>query len=324
MEEPQPAPSPDSYGRGTRIPPDPSARRKTQQITIAVAVTFAIVSIAYRALSDFGLDQTAALFVGLPLVLAIAVTFAPPARTVTGLILKTLLLGILMAGILVGETLVCMLIASPLALIVGLAVGLPIDASRRKQGTAKPAPGPLVVVGVLVLASLEGVIPAIDVPRQASVTVTRHVDATPDQVRAALARTPAVTGALPAVLRIGFPRPVAAHGEGTDVGDVRRITFTGSGHHGTVHTGDLELRVTDSGPRHVTFTAVQDTSRIATWLRWREARVAWEADGDGTLVSWTLAYDRELAPSWYFGPVQHVAVRATAGYLIDVAAAPHG
>lgn len=72
----------------------------------------------------------------------------------------------------------------------------------------------------------------------------------------------------------------------------------------------------------VTFTTVTDTSRVADWLTWRHSVVRWEADGNGTRVSWTVHYERELAPSWYFGPAQWGAVSLSAGYLIDSLATP--
>jgi hypothetical protein len=149
-----------------------------------------------------------------------------------------------------------------------------------------------------------------------------HVEAAPAAVIEALSATPRFTQPLPLALRAGFPRPVAATGGGLGTGDERRITFVGDDHHGTTHTGDLHLRVTERSAEHATFAVVADHTRVAHWLRWQRAEVRWEPSGSGTTVTWKLTYERQLAPGWYFAPLQHAAARVAAGYLIDAAATP--
>lgn len=306
----------------TRATPDAAAQRRARNLVAALAIALVGVSIGYRLVTGFGLHQTAVLFVGLPAILAIAVVRTPPARTATGVIFKTSTVVMLLAGILLGETLICMVIASPLVYLVGLLIGAPIDRARRARARGSSTVGYHAMVAVVLLAGLEGAVPGLDVPRVAEVTVTRHVDATPDQVREALARRPSFERERPPLLQIGFPQPVGAAGSGLEVGDRRAILIRGSGHYGTTETGSLVMDVTDRGPGTVTFTTIDDTSRVADWLTWQESLVTWEAQGHGTRVSWTVRYERELAPSWYFGPVQRGAVHLTAGYLIDALATP--
>lgn len=306
----------------TRPAPDPVAVRRARAAVIGVAGGLAVCTLVYRGIMDAGLDQTAALFVGLPAILAITVAMTPPAKSVTGLILKTMTLGLLLAGILVGETLVCLVVAAPLVYLVGLAVGVPMDIRRRRRAQGQAARGPLSIVGLVLFASMEGVIPGTQPDTTGSVTVVEHVDASPAAVAAALARTPRFVQPLPLPLRVGFPRPVAADGGGLDVGDRRRITFVGDAHHGQTHSGDLDLQVTQRGPGMVIFRTVRDDTRTAQWLRWESAEVTWWGDGSGTRVSWTLHYERQLSPSWYFAPVQLVAAGLAASYLIDTTATP--
>lgn len=306
------------------MPPDPAATRRAQRATVGLAAALAVGMLGYRAVMGAGLDQTAALFVGLPAVLAITVAFTPPARTVTGLILKTMTLGMLLSGILLGETLVCILVAAPLVYLVGIAIGVPIDVSRRRGARGRPARGPLAVVGLVLIAGLEGVAPGFEFPAAGSVTVTRQVDAAPQAVAAALAATPRFEEPLPLRLRVGFPHPVAASGSGLRVGDRRQVIFVGDDHHGATHVGALQLQVVESEPGRVVFAVMEDDTRVAHWLRWSRAEVTWEAAGSGTQVSWTSEYERQLAPAFYFHPLQHQAARLATGYLIDVAATPHG
>ena len=309
-------------GGATRPVPDIGARRRARNLVTALAIALVGVSIGYRAVTGFGLGQTAVLFVGLPAILAIAVVRTPPARTATGVIFKTSTVVMLLAGILLGETLICMVIASPLVYLVGFLIGAPIDRARRARAHGSSTVGYHAIVAVVLLGGLEGAVPGLDVPRAAEVTVTRHVDATPAEVRAALARRPAFDRERPALLQIGFPQPAGGAGGGLEVGDRRAILIRGAGHYGTTETGRLVMDVTHSAPGGVTFTTIADTSRVADWLSWQESIVTWTAEGSGTRVSWTLRYERELAPSWYFGPVQRGAVSLTAGYLIDALAKP--
>lgn len=314
----------DAGAEAKRTRPQPTVREqhRAQNIVIALAIGLTGASIGVRIIQDVHLGQTAVLFVGLPAILAIAVVLTPPARTATGVILKTATIVMLLAGILLGETLICMLIASPLVYLVGFAIGAPIDRARRAKARGQSGARYHVIIAAVLLAGLEGAVPGLDVPRHAEVTVTRHIDASPAQVRAALARRPDFDRRRPPLLRIGFPQPIGAAGAGLAVGDRRMVVIRGAGHHGTTVTGRLVMDVTASTPGGVTFTTVEDTSRIADWLTWNESVVTWEADGTGTRVSWTLRYERELAPSWYFGPVQRGAVHLTAGYLIDALATP--
>lgn len=308
----------------TRTPPDPGATRRAQSAVATVAIALAVGNLGYRAVMEGGLDQTAALFVGLPAILAIAVAGTAPARTVTGLILKVMTLGLLLGGVMLGETLICLVVAAPLVYLVGIAVGLPIDASRRRRARGEPSRGPLLLVGVVLLFSVEGAMPGVAVEPNATVSVVRHVDAAPHAVAGALAATPRFDRALPLPLRIGFPRPVAAAGDGLHVGDRRRVTFVGDDHYGATHVGDLHLEVVGREPGRVVFDVVADDTRVAQWLRWQRADVSWTADGSGTRVSWTLYYERQLSPAWYFAPVQHGATWFAAGYLVDSLATPDG
>lgn len=304
------------------MPPDPAATRRAQGRIVTLTVALALGTLGYRAIMGAGLDQTAALFVGLPAMLAIVVATGPVTQTVTGLILRVMTVALLLSGIVLGETLVCLVVAAPLVYIIGIMIGVPIDNRRRRRGLGQSSGGPMAVVGLVLLASIEGVVPSFAFPTAGSVTAVRHVEAAPHEVAAALAATPRFDAPLPLPLRVGFPRPVAASGDGLDIGDTRTVTFEGDDHYGATHIGDLVLEVTERAPGRVVFTVATDRTRVAQWLRWDRAVVTWRTSGSGTRVSWRLDYERQLAPAWYFAPVQHAAARVAAGYLIDTLALP--
>lgn len=307
----------------TRVPPDPAATRRAQGRVVTLTLALALGTLGYRAIMGAGLDQTAALFVGLPALLAIVVATAPATKTVTGLILRVMTVGLLLSGILLGETLVCLVVAAPLVYLIGLMIGVPVDISRRRRARlGRSTDGFMAVVGLVLLAGLEGVVPGLSFPTDGSVTTARHVAAAPHQVEAALTATPRFDAPLPLPLRVGFPRPVTAWGNGLDVGDTRTVTFEGDDHYGATHIGDLVLTVIERAPGRAVFTVSSDGTRVAQWLRWERAVVTWHARRSGTDVSWRLDYERRLAPAWYFAPVQHAAARVAAGYLIDTLALP--
>lgn len=293
--------------------------RSAHAVFVGLTLALTAGAVAYRLLVIGHLQQTAALFVALPAGLALLLAIMPPAKSATGMIAKGVTLGLLLSGPLLGEGFICILMASPLFLLVGTLIGLGIDAARRRGITNRRALG-LVLLPFLPMG-LEGVHPLLSFERSVSVTVERLVAATPHEIEEALAAEPRFDRSLPLYLRLGFPRPRAAWGDGLDPESFRAVRFT----EGDVEPGILVLRVSDRAPGVVRFATVSDTSMIANWLGWRNAEVRWEEAGAGvTRVSWTLTYERRLDPAWYFGPWERYAVRRTAGYLIETLVTPAG
>lgn len=295
------------------------SRTRLAGLVVALGVGMA----AYRILVAGRLEQTAALFIGLPVVLATILSLAPPARSVTGGILKGTTLLLLLSAPLAGEGFICILMAAPLFYLVGILIGLPIDRSRRGSDELARRwidtfSTPLLVP--LLVLSLEGVVPGLSFSRNEEVSAEAWIAAPGQDVERALAATPRFDRPLPALFRLGFPEPVAASGEGLDVGDRRVIRFAG----GEGKPGDLVLEVAERESGRVVFRVVSDGSHIAHWLDWREAIVRWEPAGPGgaTRVEWTLRYERRLDPAWWFGPWERYAARRAAAYLIETLATP--
>jgi hypothetical protein len=302
------------------LPPIEEPRRRkisAAQWTLAtLIIALACGGVLYRVLAHARLEQTAALFIGLPAVLAALLALSPRAEGATATILKGMTIALLMSGPVLAEGFICVVMAAPLFYLVGIVVGLIIDHSRRKD---RPIGLRVLILLPLLVASMEGTTPGLTLPAREAVTVTRMVSAAPADVERALGRAPRFDAKLPPFLRMKFPLPAAASGDGLAIGAARTIHFAG----GEGKPGDLLLRVTGRGPASVTFTAQSDTSHIAHWLTWRSSHVSWRAAGDGrTEVRWTIVYDRELDPAWYFGPWERYATRLAAGYLIDTLATP--
>lgn len=306
-------------------PAELPAREGIRPSQLALAATIGAVaagSLAYRLLVHARLEQTAALFIGLPAFLAAALALAPRAKSLIGMILKGMTIALLASGIFLGEGFICILMASPLFYTVGILIGVIIRAidggmQDRSKAARRGAYGAALVP--FLPLSLEGVTSRLSFARDEVVRVDRVVAAPTAEVERALSRAPTFDRPLPAVLRLGFPRPVATAGAGLEPGARRTVKFAG----GEGKPGDLVAEVVDRAPGRVRFRAVSDTSAIAHWLAWQEAAIEWTAvDRGATRVEITVRYRRLLDPAWYFGPWERYAVGLAAEHLIDAAASP--
>ena len=285
---------------------------------ICLICTLAVGGMVYRLLYAGQLEQSALLFLGLPTVLSIVIVSMSPARSATGAIFRGITVALLMSGIVLGEGLVCILMSAPIFWLVGLTIGLLIDKVRRRGTTDDGSFYSKNLIFIpLILMSLEGITPELSASRSEQVSVTRIINATAEQVRNTLSKTPVFDDPLPYFLRLGFPVPETANGSGLEDGCTRSISFSDS------PDSALKLVVSNIAPDIVRFEIVDDTTKIAHWLSWKSSTVQIVEAGPGTTrVTWTIAYDRELDPAWYFGPMERYAVRLAAGYLIDSTATP--
>lgn len=302
---------------------------------ITITLALAVGAIAYHLLHGSSLHQSVVFFIGVPAVLAVILSLTPKAKSATGVIVKGLTLALLLSGIVFAEGFVCILMAAPLFYLVGIAIGYPIDRVRRRRQSEGKVYS---IVGIgLVLLSVEGAVPGTSFPKHETIRVTRNVDASVSEVRQALASTPDFNKPLPFYLKLGFPRPVGATGEGLGVGHRRTILFGNESpmepmeqpHHHSAAPGPrdgggvLELKVVRSSARFVVFEPTSDTTAFTHWIGWGRSIVSWRAvDPDTTEVTWTFHYERRLSPSWYFGPWQRYAATKAVGYLIDTVATP--
>lgn len=150
------------------------AARKRQIALIGLILTMAVGAFLYRWLVLQRLEQTAALFIGIPALISVALTFSPTSKSVTGMLVKGTLLFLAMSGILLGEGVICVAMAAPLFLLIAVLVGLVMDASKKKTETR------LSLSLVLVLMAFEGVFPGTTFSNQESVEVSRTYRGTID------------------------------------------------------------------------------------------------------------------------------------------------
>jgi hypothetical protein len=301
--------------------PEPPAQRRARRLLAGVVLALFAAMVAAEALSATGLEQTSLFYVGIPALIAVSVVLTARPRHPVGVALATTTVGLALAGPLLDEGIVCLVVAAPLFYGVAALVGLAVQQARGRRH--------LVLAPVLLLLVLEGIGDVTPVPRDDAVTTTEVVDVSPAAFADALADEPRFDEPDASLLRaIPFPIPVGASGAGLEVGDERQVAFAprhslGIGARPTER--GMRLRVVESAVHgaggEVVFEIVED-STLARWMDLRTARVTWRAVGDGTEVRWELGYRRTFDPSWYFGPVQHHVTGLAAGYLIDTFAAP--
>jgi hypothetical protein len=292
-------------------------RRAAQWWVVALVVASACGAALYWWSIHEHLGQSSAMFIGVPAVLAILLAMTPKAKTVKGGIVKGITLALLIVAPLLGEGYLCILMASPLFYALGILVGGAVDIDRRKRSKTLSC-----VALVLLPMCLEGTTPELSLNRHETVEAVKAVDGSADAVTQMLSLSPRVDTALPGFLRIGFPRPLEAHGEGLEVGAMRTIHFAGA--EGDP-PGDLVMRVAERRPGYVRFETVSDGSKLTQWIRWTSSEVEWkQVDAGRTEVKWRIHFDRQLDPAWYFTPWERFAVKDAAGYLIEANARPAG
>ena len=286
--------------------------------------------LAVRVTRFGGLDQTALFYVGLPAVLALLVVLCCRARSAVGVAMAVTTVALLLAGPVLGEGMVCLIISAPLIYgVVSLVTWLSVLIARGGQGS----PNALVAVPVLFALTLEGVGGFSLLPREDAGAGSTLVGAAPADVADALATAPEYGPQTALLLRaVPFPEPVEAVGEGLAVGDTRVIHFTprrtlAPGAESTPRRMELEIvesHVRSDGGR-VVFDVTEDTA-FANWMEMERAVVTWdsetvEGEVEKTRLNWEIEYQRTYDPSWYFGPVQSYATGLAAGYLADTFAA---
>lgn len=278
---------------------------------IYICLAAAVASILYRVLVLRNLEQTALLFIGIPLVLSVMLCLSPKPVSATGSIMKSITLMLLLFGILLFEGFICILMAAPLAYLFGALIGYFADRDTKKRFNKMNC----TCLSVIAVMSLEGISDTLSFDREETVVVTRILDMRSDEAISMLALAPEFElKELPAFLKLGFPMPTEVAGEGIAVGDRRTIHFAG----GEGEPGDVIVEVTEASDSKVVFSLVEDGSHISHWLTWK--RITWEVQstGDGQSgVTVTLDYTRELDPAWYFKPIERYGVKKAGEYFIE-------
>jgi hypothetical protein len=288
------------------VVPDPRPRRTARRTLLGVVAALFVAMLTYKILKAGHLEQTALFYVGIPALIALTVVATARPRSTLGTIMAAITVGLALAGPLLDEGVVCLVVAAPLFYLCGAIVGVFADYARSRKGMHA------LLLLPLLLFSVEGTVASL--PRGGAATATRTAPVGADLDRA-LAVAPAFGPVRSPLLRLRFPRPLRATGAGLDPGATRHIDFTprkslGIGARPTPRS--MDLTVVRHAPGLVVFAVTRDTT-LARWLHFTEAEFRWQ----GRRLSVTLRYRRTFDPGWYFGPVQRYAMGQAAAYLAE-------
>lgn len=289
-------------------PAEPPRRRPGLANWIVAGLIGAFGVLMFVVAVHAGRADSALLFVGLPVALAMALAVVP-ARTGHGRVFTCTTIGLLLAAVALREGAICVILAAPLVYLIAHTATWLVGLARRWFA--------LLLVPLLLVAGLEGSVDSLRVQPVQSVAVTRVVSLPVDEVESRIEAGPQPTGVRSVPLRaLGVPTPHHVTGTGLAPGD--RWEF---GYHGTAHGpgGQIVTRVTAREPGMARFDIPADTAITARWFRWESAEISWRPVAAGrTEVRVQVSFTRGLDPSWYFGPLQEILMREGMAHLLDM------
>lgn len=281
------------------------------RLVLSIVIGVGGIFVVYVSILKGSVNADSALiFVGLPVALAIALAIAP-IRTAHGRVFQVTTICLLIIAVLAHEGAVCVLLAAPL--VYGVAHGATALVRLITKGRRAYA----LLLPLLLVSSAEGVDRDWRVHPIQTVEVVRVVHLSPAEVAARIERGPSPASLGSWMLKaLRVPTPGHVEGVGLDPGARWMFAYHGSSHGPGGHT-TFEVATRSAGA--VSFRIVEDSAITARWFDWRLASVQWETvDDTRTRVRLAIEYRRGLDPSWYFGPLNDILLHEGGAHLLDM------
>ncbi|MCZ0991986.1 hypothetical protein O1L44_00905 [Streptomyces noursei] len=200
----------------------PMTRARRQLVGVLVVLFAAML--LYKVLHAGDLEQTALFYVGLPAFIALAVAVGARPKSVTGTALAAVTVGLALAGPLLDEGIICLVMAAPLFYLLAVIIAAPVDLARRRarkgQGGRTHA---FATVPLIALLALEGT-GAYELPWTGPPPSPAPSRRAPRSSSGPSPRRP-LRGARAGVPADPLPRPRHSEGTGLGVGAHREIAF---------------------------------------------------------------------------------------------------
>ena len=289
--------------------------QKKKQFYILLGVLL-VVSLAYRLIGHAKLEQTTLLFMGLPALLALMIVkFSDPPKSTYMAVFRAITLFLLLAAVLFGEGIVCVLVTAPIFYAVGAFVVfiLGLVNKDRKDSEDEPLDSGMFALGILLVLVVSGLYGDIQEKPIQQISVSKII---PGELSLDRLDEPVhLMADLPQFFNLGFPKPTDIEGKGTAIGDFRKIAFQST----TKGEGILNLKIIERQANKIVFKAVADDTHIRHWMSWGTITVTLNhlPQGD-TEVQWTSDFQCELGPAWYFVPIERYAVKLSTEHLVNV------
>lgn len=307
-------------GKPHRPPKPPYQLTRRQKFLLILVAMIAAASLAYRFIYVADFQRSALMFVGLPVFIAILCVLLPSPRSATLNAMRGTLVFLAISGVALGEGAICVLMATPIGLIIAAIAGGIIDIQRRNRHNRNKRMYSMLALTVLAALSLEGVVPGFEFDRDNTVTVTQVLPLTADQVEQRLMAPAVLPESMPLYLQLGFPLPTAIEGQVRQKGDRMTIHFP---EHQAGVPAQAVFEVVAKSTNAFRVHVVEDSSKIASWMAWQSSQIEWQPvasdmnDTGQTAVTITIRYQRMLDPAWYFQPWQNYAVEKTAEAMLQ-------
>ena len=227
---------------------------------------------AFTFLYRHYLIDSAALYIGLPLLLAVGMSLLPETKSAMGATMKGITIALLLSAIVLQEGTICILFAAPIFYGVGALIAAFIDHGRRKTNDSKLFS--MAVVAILAVLSTEGTMPLTSFNRDNDVSVSKVVSASHQEIRAKIAAGTSLGTGKPLFLSL-FPYPVSVEPLGLNLGEESKIHFIYVKHiWWTKVEGNLVLKVIESSPDKIVFNTESDDSYLSHYLKWQRSEVS--------------------------------------------------
>lgn len=288
-------------------------RRQIRSFLYVLALSLAFAF--YALLNIRHLDDTAAFYLGMPIIIALAASVIDT-QSIPTTAVKILLIFLMLSVPILREGFICLIIASPILIgatfLIASILAVIVNAEKDKKKSLSPL---ILIVAAL---SLEGTTKFTTFERQDIVTVTETVNLSAEQIRKNLSRTLSVEKLPKSLFAIIFPAPTNITGGGDKVGNQWSAHFKyNKWFFFNTHEGDVVYEVVKSSPEKIIFKKISDTSYLGHYLSWQTTEIEFiSLSAKHTKVTVKISYERLLDPVWYFGPMQHLAVKETAKTII--------
>ena len=172
--------------------------------------------------------------------------------------------------------------------------------------------------GIVLALSVEGIIPQTSFERENTATYVTVTHQDVETLKSNMAADISMPSRRGWFLRL-FPLPDKIKAGTLKAGDTHNLHFTYKKWvFGNFHTGEMDILISQVNENHIQTRITKNTAYLAHYMKIEGTEVHFETLADGkTQVSLTVKYERLLDPIWYFGPMQKLAARQSAKYLVD-------
>ena len=295
---------------------------KNRKILIFFLIMIALASLGVRALAGYHFHESALLYVGIPFVIALVLIVVRPASAANWkkrYLIRLTDAFIIMFGssVVLFEGFVCVAMFIPIYLIIMLMMFTFEWFDQRVKQKGRKNLSMHLLPALLLFSSFEGVSHETSFNRNESVSVTRVVSASVEEIKYNLQQPMELQTKRPWFLHL-FPMPYEINAGSLNAGDIHEIKFRYYRWFVTnAHEGKMLLEISKVEDFHIKTTFLEDTSYFSNYLHLKNTEIFLEPlDSSQTRVTLRIDYVRSLDPYWYFSPVSRYGVSKTADFLI--------